>query len=369
MTRETKMGLLIGLGVIVVFAVLLSHHNPVPPAGDGLELVTEKPASEESRIALAQDSDTMDTGRESEYMVDGQVSFVEPSELEFDQPSTSETVLVENLPRPGVLDPAFDEVSDPSTGDNVVLTDLPATVESPVSVARADRIAPPLEKPVEEPQPTLHHESAEQTLISEMSDSRKAPATKKIFPSREYIVCKGDTLGHIAEKVYGTSRAGVLDFLAKSNRSRIKNKNFVVEGQKLQTPELPPELFERVKGLNIVNISKSTRAIRVDELLKEQQPVSDSRRTPESTDPVQVKGDPAKQIEKDANKPFRWYTIKPDDTFISISRKQLGSSKYWPEIRKLNKNINPRKMIPGTRIKLPRKPPISEVSISEQTSA
>jgi len=40
MTRETKIGLLIGLGFIVVFAVLLSHTGSELPAGDGMHLVS-----------------------------------------------------------------------------------------------------------------------------------------------------------------------------------------------------------------------------------------------------------------------------------------------------------------------------------------
>ncbi len=34
MTRETKIGLLVGLAFIVVFAVLLSHTGTVPPPGE-----------------------------------------------------------------------------------------------------------------------------------------------------------------------------------------------------------------------------------------------------------------------------------------------------------------------------------------------
>ena len=39
MTRETKIGLLIGLGFIVVFALLLSHTGQVRPVGDNMDQV------------------------------------------------------------------------------------------------------------------------------------------------------------------------------------------------------------------------------------------------------------------------------------------------------------------------------------------
>src|SRR4029453_7516666 len=42
MTRETKIGLLVGLAFIVVFAMLLSHSAPTPPPGDPLQFAKLK---------------------------------------------------------------------------------------------------------------------------------------------------------------------------------------------------------------------------------------------------------------------------------------------------------------------------------------
>jgi LysM repeat protein len=65
---------------------------------------------------------------------------------------------------------------------------------------------------------------------------------------------------------------------------------------------------------------------------------------------------------------YRWYEIKPNDTMGTIARKELGASEHWQEIKKLNSGIDPQKMKPGERIRLPRKP-VSASSPQRRASA
>ncbi len=55
---------------------------------------------------------------------------------------------------------------------------------------------------------------------------------------------------------------------------------------------------------------------------------------------------------------YRWYEVKPKDTLQTIARENLGSSQRWQEIKKLNPGLDPQKMKPGERIKVPRAKPV-----------
>ena len=64
--------------------------------------------------------------------------------------------------------------------------------------------------------------------------------------------------------------------------------------------------------------------------------------------------------EKDkGNDLYRWYEIKAKDNLVSIARDNLESANRWQEIKKLNPDLNPQKMKPGDRIKVPRAKPLS----------
>jgi len=363
MTRETKMGLLIGLAVIVVFAVLLSQNSHLPPAGDGLELATDDTKDILTRIALVPDS--VDVGdRSREYPITEGANPRESSAPQADDPPADLTRLTGDLPRPEALEPPSDSSDGPgaSAPGGIILTDLPGAPDQRPPVVKVNRVAPPLEKPSQDPQPTPARAPAQRP---QSPKPKKVLPTRKVAPPPVYVVGKGDTLGKIAEKHYGTSRHGVLEYLVNMNKGSIKNKDFVLAGQKLRIPDLPPELFEKVKGLNVVKINNATPLVDIDGLVKDRL-ASPPRRAPQSIAPVQI-GKPSKKETQDVAKPYRWHVIKPKETYSSIARKYLGSSKHWREIKNLNKDINPNRMIPGTKIKLPRVgPPVSRQLTSRQ---
>ncbi len=47
------------------------------------------------------------------------------------------------------------------------------------------------------------------------------------------------------------------------------------------------------------------------------------------------------------------YKVKNGDTFESIAKKELGDEKRSADIRSLNPDIDPKKLIPGTKIAIP----------------
>jgi LysM repeat protein len=49
------------------------------------------------------------------------------------------------------------------------------------------------------------------------------------------------------------------------------------------------------------------------------------------------------------------YVIQKGDNLYKISKKLLGSTKYVKEIVNLNPNVDPRRLIVGSKIRLPKK--------------
>ena len=49
------------------------------------------------------------------------------------------------------------------------------------------------------------------------------------------------------------------------------------------------------------------------------------------------------------------YVVIYGDTFWNIATKQLGNGQRWREIRDLNASLDPKKLRPGTQLRLPAK--------------
>ena len=54
------------------------------------------------------------------------------------------------------------------------------------------------------------------------------------------------------------------------------------------------------------------------------------------------------------------YEVQSNDTFSSISRKELGSVTFWSEIKRLNPDVDPSRMKLGMRLRLPSKRPLAD---------
>jgi len=141
-------------------------------------------------------------------------------------------------------------------------------------------------------------------VVTEPPVTTKPPVKPKPQPkpsatTRKYIVKGGDTLGEIAQRQLGSARYA----------QQIKALNPKLDARRLQVgkPILLP-----------VNVGSKTPA-------------------------------PA------SNGSYRTYTISSGDSFERIARIELGSAKRVKELIRLNANVDPRRLIPGKKIKLPRK--------------
>lgn len=432
MTRETKIGLLVGLAFIVVFAVLLSHTGTVPPPGESPVGAVAVNRSLPSVPVLNIDDP-------------GEIATNPLETNPFGQPagSAGDTALpVENfvsntpqphdpdLPNPGLFEPQ--RVNSPI---EVALGDRPRNGLSDglSTIIGFTRTAPP--HVPDEPQPNARplglagSENPDQARTEiATNDSRTSSETSA--EGREYVVQGRDSLYKIAEKFYKSGSPRYINVLVKANE--LKDANTVREGQKLIIPDLPPDMFEGAKNfdsrlaagkpreMSIAELERGFKAekasnqrvapgaaanpplviaeenmIDLRELEKNNAKGSDksgtsskttkdtksNRSAPPTEDKNGTKESKPSRDMKDnsRNSPkmlagkggkddgrggelFHWYEIKPKDTLANIARENLGSSDRWKELKKLNNDLDPLKMKPGERIKVPRKP----VSISTE---
>lgn len=485
MTRETKMGLLIGLGFIVVFAVLLSHTGPATPAGDKLAMAPRGPVGKSSPPGTTSAHSTYvpaDQSHSAARPAGG--AAVVPATL----PSNGRIGLGEpqSLPRsPRDIDMDSDRVSaslplpqprglarSRADGQPAVVADagkqmtpwerllagpkalesegnLPST-HSVSSHPPVDRVAPSLKEreatmtvasaresspvKIEPPQPAVRPTVLPGTSLATATPGPSAPAVPpmktelasaemKAPPVRqeapkEYVIQKGDTLRKIVKDNYGVSSTKAVEFLVASNRSKIKDKHMIVEGQKLVIPPLPPEMFEgTVSGnIDVSGTGEGIRTVTSEELSKVLAGSAAQQRTappvnkkdlaarpstlpsnltlnvlvkqdrglaiPESNGAVPKTAGAVQNLDKFeravavSDKPVkseksghRMYEVKSGDTPRSISARELGSVKHWEEIMKLNPTLDAKKLKPGMRIKIPDKKPLASAAPHRWVSA
>ncbi len=132
-----------------------------------------------------------------------------------------------------------------------------------------------------------------------------------------YVVKKGDSLSSIAIKYYGKEEGNRLVNINKifnANKETLKSKDDIFIGQKLVIPALNPH------GVTFV---------------------------PQRIEPKKEDmGTPA----------YKWYTVRKGDSLWKIAESQLGSGKRYLEIARLNSSLmeDQNAVYPGMKIKLPK---------------
>lgn len=201
MTRETRIGLLVGLGFIVMFGIVLSEITATTPQNGPTTALSQPVSVEPARApVLAQIQARNDnaanlaaTGNDPRA-VDRPIPTLEtaPAVIRAElarPPIAAETGIVTSLVRPTVEEPAIPVVV------------RPADVEEPVAIA---------------PTPVV-----------------PAPAR------RTYVIEAGDTLTRIARKVYGPEGAREYKRIYEANRGVLPSESALTVGKELVIPDLP----------------------------------------------------------------------------------------------------------------------------------
>lgn len=385
MTRETKIGLLAGVAFIVVFAVML-NLGKAPTPGDGLPqiVVQRAPEASPSQPTVSRPESTSRT-RTTPSSDSQPRSLVERTP---ESDTVTPDVLGESWPRtdlpsPTALEGAIDRPAGRlglAGGEHAIITtgdDSGAVVIHPVRRAPA----------VPDPEPTVRPASPKGSpspdpgTPSPGGPKPDRPSTDEP-PIKAYVVQKGDTISIIAEKCYGTSKGKVVDLLVQANKQTVKNKHSIVEGQKLVIPQLPADQFEPAPGFNVHLSERLTKAELPPTPLPNKSTVSGDPPSAATTDaagstnrkapkpmPAEATTSRPGATERGAKSGFRVYVVQPNDTLSSIARDQLGSTSQWQDIANINKGVDPKKIKPGTEIKVPVRRPVSKANGPGQVSA
>jgi nucleoid-associated protein YgaU len=154
--------------------------------------------------------------------------------------------------------------------------------------------------------------------IDEGDDADAAPSARL----KRYRVAKGDTLSRIARREWKSDDWRLVALLAEANPGVRERKNRIVVGEELFIPDAAA--VQRALG-RLETGSESVVA---------QAPAGDTKSGAATADE-------------------RWYTIQRKDTLAGIARRFLNDGRRWREIVALNRALDPDKILPGTRIKLP----------------
>jgi nucleoid-associated protein YgaU len=321
--RETKIGLVVGLGFIVCFAIILSNrgaaHTPnvtylYRPDLDVTRSPAPATAAEPERRARALASNSPSREREPSANRRAEERPARNPEVGSAPPMTRGTDLRSDPSRaaaaPSETSMSASANPQPETSGPLALRNAPLAELNPAARTSGD------------PAPAL--------------------AAKESSPISgcKHTVARGDTLWKIAETYYGARSSQIVDAIFEANRGTLSGPERLVLGQELVLPVLsgfqPPALRQTA------TIETSSPPAEI---------------VPSATETQKPPGaKPPKTIRNRTEMPrMRLYEVKPGDRYASIAQSQLGDRNRWKEIYELNKDQipDPTKIRTGTKIRLP----------------
>jgi nucleoid-associated protein YgaU len=210
-------GLIVGLAFILLFGIILSSRA-------GTQATADLPSGTSQKHQLAVQAlghdvnlfsgqDTLEIGKEG----DGGTEVAADTPLPRDEP----------LRAPDDLKPS--EPATPRTEEEGRLAFIPARVETPGREFERPPLArDPEDAGVKDPGPK---DSTGNVVIGKDKSGDAAPKT--------YTVAKGDTLGIISKKMYGSDAERTWRRLYEANKKTVKDANHLVVGQVLVVPVIP----------------------------------------------------------------------------------------------------------------------------------
>ena len=336
MTRETKIGLLVGLAFIIVIGILLSDHMtstteppkaPLSVAGSNVRESVVTPAAPHVAPPVA-----------AVGGVASGLGTVAPTQTvtiggDLSQPARLAPPTVHVSPAPQAHPPVLVQQA-PAVPQQIVPQTLPPQVtqgSGPVAEGPVV-IAPPVQQPRPQPQPThplqqLASRHGEQIVPLGATNATNAapPATVRpqpvpMAPVREYKAQSGDSLSKLAVRFMGSNSKANRDAIVRANPSLHQNPDKIVEGRTYILPPAPA-------------------------------PEADVAVAPPAAPAPQA---PAAGVPEN----FSWYTVKENENLWKIAADQLGSGNAWTQIRDLNQDVlkGDTQVRANTRIRIPNRP-------------
>ncbi len=323
MARETKVGLLVGLGFIVCFAVILSRRSSPEPADAQLAFNPFTPAPSlhapatppSARESLSVSRNSPPVSRNSPRPLP-EDSPADPARAANPRPQEDfDPGLVERNAAALVEQGEFEAQpprltsagSNPSAGERRSLREL---------LDRATTQGPRNDPPQAQPRQRKRASPPRRRLAAPAASTGDGTA---------YTVAPGDTLWKIAGKAYGKkSTQQLVNAIFEANRGVMKSPDDLKAGASLILPGWEGALPKPAR-----NAARGSEA-------------APSQRQDDGRPPI---GDES----------IRWYQVRPRDGYASIARRELGDVSRWREIHELNKDKfpDPDRIRDGVRIKLP----------------
>ena len=362
MTRETKIGLLVGLAFIIVIGILLSDHMTSTNAPQQALLSDAAPNVRESVTAPAPSQPTTPPVSAVQITPANRV----PTQAELQPPPAPPA-------QPRVIEQV--RIGGP-TGGTPPIAGGPIVIESsgPVVLDEPRQPQPHAQHQQPQPQPmtdvvpmgelatapppaedtdaaTAQLEqwaggAGRQVAAPRNDRTPRAPAPQAqpqaqpqpaAAAGREYVAQPGDNLARLAARMLGANTKANRDAIVKANPSLQRNPNLVVEGRKYkapgaaaaQAPAAPTGTAAIPETVPVIS-RRTSAPIPVTELVEP---------LPAST--------PADRGE--------WYVVKENDNLWRIATEQLGSGNAAAQIKELNKDVlkGGDNLVPNMRLRLP----------------
>jgi len=330
MTRETKIGLLVGLAFIIVIGILLSDH---------LTSTTEPP---QARLTQAGSN-----VRQGVSVPGGATANPPITSVEAPAPVTPQQQIPtkEDLaPRPQPVQivqigPSAQPPVSVGPAQPLVQAPAPLIAQPPTQSQEPQRV--PLENPIVPQQPPVVETTPVTTdpaltqlaqrigeeIVELTGPQQPTPpaqqntqttAAPTLAGGKAYKAQEGDTLSKLAGRFMGGNTKANRDAIVKANPSLTKNPDIVVVGKTYIIP---------TNGAVAAN-------------------------TPQPA--------PAPPAQTPTATPEYFYTVKENDTLRKIAVNQLGDEDAWAAIQDLNKTTlkgeDKTMVVPGMKLRLPAKP-------------
>ena len=350
MSTETKIGLIIGLGFIVCFAVLLANSDPEQKSAVQWTHVVDGVGP--NRFDSQPPPKVVQVKRASGLKVAGawaaHPDHVSPPRKRVSIRSDRPSNLPLRQPVPATMgnrqhaapssSPPPDQLVD---GGVSSAQTLDATAATPLVDAQ-DKVRlreylnarkNPQSQPSAAGEPTGNIATKDETSrTNEAAPSPRRTPRRSNMPARggarsprRHVVVAGDTLTRIAGKYYGSQSQKVIDAIFDANRANLPDADHLSLGMKITLPPMKGFDSSVTMPLGAGGISPADRSTK-----------SKPRPTIKKASPT-------------------WYQIQKNDRYVSIAQAQLGDGSRWREIHDLNKDRfpDPGRIQWGVRIRLP----------------
>jgi nucleoid-associated protein YgaU len=308
MTKETKIGLLVGLAFIIIVGILLGdsvrHATDVQPAQlpqvaqNVRDAVTTPGVAIAPPISLQAHGGLQNVTPQQTVLTREEVSRPVGSGVVVVGPGSSPPIRIADEPRPNEI--AID-LNDNAQPRNPLRTGSGGT--PPITLADNRTTSDQLRE-------IARQHGQELIPLNEKSTGRPAPdnSAPTSHYGKTYQAGPGDSLGKIAAKFYGSSAKPLRDAIVAANPSLKQNPDRILSGQIYTIPAIETAAITAV-------------------------PTPAPAPAPAQPLPASRGGTGA------VNPPEYFYTVKENDNLWRIARDQVGDASAVPALKELNKDV------------------------------